>query len=76
LQLRLLLTQQMLVAAVCAEVYIADKAAFCSCGYCWRNKCWHLQRWSFCGAALFTEPAVQTGRSWLFSKWPFSAAFS
>ena len=21
-------------AAVCAEVYIADKAAFCSCGYC------------------------------------------
>jgi len=54
----------------------ADKAAFCSCGYCWRSKCWHLQRWSFCGAALFTEPAVQTGRSWLFSKWPFSAAFS
>jgi len=51
------------LAACVPKVCYADKAALCTCGYCWRSISSHLQRRLLGSAAHFTKPAVRTRRS-------------
>ena len=49
-------------AAGCLNSHNADEAAFCIRSYCFRSICSRAQHGNLGGAAIFTKPAIQTGR--------------